>query len=237
MGATRRRVKWGLAPRNAELKGAPVLPYPAVLFDLDGTLLDSVALTLGSLRHTLLEHGLPIRADAEILAGIGTPLCEQLEGWATPDAPLPRLIATYRTHHRTHHDAMARPYPGVCDVVAELAALGGRLGLVTNKGRAGAERGLAILELAQCFEVIASDTGLGEPPRSLVDHAVAMLGGDRHQTLFIGDSVHDIEAGRAAGVRTAAVLWGPFPVSALERAEPDFLVADAAELRALVGVG
>lgn len=134
--------------------------------------------------------------------------------------------------------AMARPYPGVCDAVASLAGAGARLGLVSSKERTTVERGLQVLDLARCFEVIVSadDIGQDRPHPEPVSKALAALAADPAQVIFIVDDVRDIRSGRQAGVQTAAVLWGPRAAPELELAKPDFLVEDVQQLRSLLGV-
>ena len=88
-----------------------------VLFDLDGTLIDSVRLILDSYHYTLQTHGLPPRTDDEWLEGIGTPLTAQFSAWRDTAGMLEALIATYREYNLKHHDRMVTVYPGVVDVV------------------------------------------------------------------------------------------------------------------------
>jgi pyrophosphatase PpaX len=91
-----------------------------VLFDLDGTLIDSVRLILDSYHHTLAAHGLPPRTDDEWLEGVGTPLTAQFGALRDTSGMLDALIATYREFNLKHHDRMVTVYPGVVDVVREL---------------------------------------------------------------------------------------------------------------------
>lgn len=212
------------------------MPYRAVLFDLDGTLLDSVALIVASFEHALEAHGLPARDRATICAGIGTPLVAQLETLSGGAVPLEPLVETYRTHNIAHHDRMARPFPGVQALVRRLQQTGTRLGLVTSKRRAGADRGLRLLELEGCFDVIvaADDVERGKPHPEPVHRSLEGLGCAPGEAAFVGDSVHDIEAGNRAGVATVGVLWGPFGRQQLEPARPHRLVETVEELARLL---
>ncbi|MEP6574638.1 MAG: HAD hydrolase-like protein, partial [Gemmatimonadota bacterium] len=88
-----------------------------VLFDLDGTLIDSIRLILDSYHHTLATHGLPPRSEAEVLFGIGIPLRVQLAKYAESENEVDALIATYRTFNLANHDRMVRAYPGVVEMV------------------------------------------------------------------------------------------------------------------------
>jgi pyrophosphatase PpaX len=207
-----------------------------VLFDLDGTLIDSVRLILDSYHHTLATHGLPPRTDEEWLAGVGTPLTAQFAAWRDDPETLQALIATYREYNLTHHDRMVTVYPGVVDVVRVLKDDGITTGLVTSKNRAGAVRGLTLARLEAMMDVLvcADEVENPKPHPEPVEKAVRLLGADPRATVYVGDSVHDMLAGRAAEVRTAAVLWGPFGRSHLEGAQPDYWLQRPNELLTLV---
>jgi pyrophosphatase PpaX len=125
-----------------------------ILFDLDGTLIDSVRLILDSYHHTLAAHGLPPRTDEEWLRGVGTPLRVQFADWADDPDTLEALIATYREYNLAHHDRMVTVYPGVVDAVTRIKAAGLTTGLVTSKNRQGALRGLALVKLEQMMDVL-----------------------------------------------------------------------------------
>lgn len=210
--------------------------YSTVLFDLDGTLIDSIQLILDSYHHTLAAHGLPPRDDRYWLAGIGTPLSVQFREWAGDEEQLQAMIATYRAFNLAHHDARIRIYPGVAACVTALARGGIRLGVVTSKNRAGALRGLDLVGLRDAMEVIvaADDVTQPKPHPEPVHLAAARLGISAAGALFVGDSLHDMHAGREAGAGTGAVLWGPFDRAHLEPAAPDYWLAAPADLTALV---
>jgi len=213
-----------------------VARFDAVLFDLDGTLLDSVELILQSYRHTLEAHGLPPRDREEILAGLGTPLEVQLGRWVAAEH-VAALVDTYVAHNLAVHDALVRPFPGVSEVVNALAGAGTKLALVTSKRRRGASRGLAALAMSDRFEalVCADDVERPKPHPEPVHRALAALGGvEPARTVFVGDATHDVRAGRAAGVATAAVLWGAATRAQLEPERPDHWAEDAADLAALL---
>ncbi|MBA3316537.1 MAG: HAD-IA family hydrolase [Gemmatimonadales bacterium] len=207
-----------------------------VLFDLDGTLIDSVRLILDSYHHTLATHGLPPRTDAEWLEGVGTPLAAQFRAWQDTAGMLEELIATYREYNLEHHDRMVTVYPGVVDVVRELKRDGISTGLVTSKNRTGALRGLTLVRLESLMDVLvcADEVDNPKPHPEPVEKAVRLLGADPATTVYVGDSIHDMRSGRAAGVRTAAVLWGPFGRAHLEGAQPDYWLEKPEELLALV---
>ena len=207
-----------------------------VLFDLDGTLIDSIRLILDSYHHTLSQHQLPARTDDDWLKGIGTPLHVQFAEWRQHPERLQAMIATYREYNLKHHDRMVTVYPGVVDAVRELKAAGLATGLVTSKNRQGAIRGLRLVGLEALMDVLvcADEVTNPKPHPEPVEKAVALLGAEPATTVYVGDSVHDMHSGRAAGVKTAAALWGPFGRSHLEGARPDYWLETPGELVELV---
>lgn len=207
-----------------------------VLFDLDGTLIDSIRLILDSYHHTLSQHQLPARTDDDWLKGIGTPLHVQFAEWRQHPERLQAMIATYREYNLKHHDRMVTVYPGVVDAVRELKAAGLATGLVTSKNRQGAIRGLRLAGLEALMDVLvcADEVTNPKPHPEPVEKAVALLGAEPATTVYVGDSVHDMHSGRAAGVKTAAALWGPFGRSHLEGARPDYWLETPGELVELV---
>jgi pyrophosphatase PpaX len=211
-------------------------PIRTVLFDLDGTLIDSVRLILDSYHHTLAAHGLPPRTDDEWLAGVGTPLTAQFAAWGHDPDTIQALIATYREYNLKHHDRMVTVYPGVVAVVRTLKEEGVATGLVTSKNRTGAVRGLTLVRLEALMDVLvcSDEVENPKPHPEPVEKAVRLLDADPEATVYVGDSIHDMHSGRAAGVRTAAVLWGPFGRSQLEGARPDYWLERPEDLLTLV---
>jgi pyrophosphatase PpaX len=193
------------------------------LFDLDGTLLDSIELILHSFHHTTRIHMGRELGDAYWLRGVGTPLRDQLATVAQSAAELQAMLDTYRTYNLESHDRMARPYPGVVEVVRRLQERGSRLGLVTSKLSTGAERGLKLLRLEDSFSVriCADDVARGKPDPEPVLKALSALSEEPEEAVFIGDSLHDVQSGKRAGVRTAVVTWGPFGRAPFEEEPPD----------------
>ncbi|HEY3935210.1 MAG TPA: HAD hydrolase-like protein, partial [Gemmatimonadales bacterium] len=163
--------------------------FSTVLFDLDGTLLDSVDLIVDSYHHTFRIHHLPWHSRDEILAGMGTPLRSVFGKMTDDSALIDSWIATYREYNLAHHDARVHAYPGVVDMVRRIAAAGRRIGLVTSKNRSGAQRGLTLIGLANEMEVIvgADDVLHPKPDPEPVERALAALGAAADSSLFVGD--------------------------------------------------
>jgi pyrophosphatase PpaX len=208
--------------------------FHTFLFDLDGTLLDSIDLIMQSYRHTMLVHRGTAPNDAVWLAGLGTPLRVQFAGVSDDPAEIEAMVATYRDYNLANHDQMVRPFEGIVPALTALATRGS-LGLVTSKFRDGALRGLKVLGLEEHIRVIvgADDVRRPKPDAEPVRLAMERLEADPATTVFVGDSPHDLTAGRAAGVRTAAVLWGPFPRELLAAQAPDYWIQSPPELTTL----
>ena len=200
------------------------LPFRTYLFDLDGTLIDSVELILRSYRHTVEVHLGTVPPDEVWLQGMGTPLRRQMEGLTEDAEVVEAMINTYREYNREHHDALVSEFPGARRVVESLNRLGAKLGVVTSKFGRGARRGLAVCGMEGMFPVVvgADDVDRHKPDPAPVRLALERLGAEAGETIFIGDSPHDLAAGRAAGVSTGAALWGPIARRLLAPYEPDF---------------
>lgn len=211
--------------------------FQTVLFDLDGTLIDSVDLIVDSYHHAYQVHGLPAQSREAILAGIGTPLRTVFGSMTADAAMIDSWIATYREYNLTHHDARVRAYDGTVAMVHQIKASGRRVGLVTSKNYAGALRGLALVGLGGAMEVIvgADNVVNPKPHPEPVERALTVLDMPADTCIFVGDSRHDIHAGRGAGVWTAGVTWGPFDRKHLEFAAPDYICDTPQELLAVIG--
>ncbi len=209
-------------------------PY-AVLFDLDGTLIDSIALLLASMKHTF--HGRPRQpSDAEWIEGLGTPLPKQLTPYVESDEDRERLVNRYRTFQLEHHDRLMAQYEGVIDTLALLYQRGHPLGVVTSKGNLMMERGLKFIGADDYIEVaIGYDSvHIHKPDPYPVRAALEKLEYESNEAVFVGDSPHDIKAGNAAGVITIAALWGPFTRSQLEPYKPTYFLDNIKELPSML---
>ncbi len=212
----------------------------AVLLDFDGTFLDSVELILAAFRHTFtVHHGAPPPDEAWV-RGIGTPLLTQLAELARPEDDVDHLLTTYRDFVVEHHDDLAKPFAGMPEAVASLRARGLKLAIVTSKRRIGVARGLRPAGLLEAFDtwVCPEDVTHAKPHPEPVFLALEQLGVGIDEAVFVGDSPHDLHAGRAAGVATAAVRWGPFEDHRLDACDPDHWLETPSDLVALAsGLG
>jgi pyrophosphatase PpaX len=209
-------------------------PY-AVLFDLDGTLIDSIALLLASMRHTFQGRSRQ-PTDAEWIEGLGTPLPKQLTPYVESDEDRERLVNRYRLFQHENHDHLMGRYEGVIDTLALLFQRGHPMGVVTSKGNTMMDRGLKFIGADDYIEVaIGYDSvHIHKPDPYPVRAALEKLGYQPNEAVFVGDSPHDIKSGNAAGVITIAALWGPFTRSVLEPYQPTHFLSQIQDLPSLL---
>lgn len=214
---------------------APTRPI-AVLFDLDGTLIDSITLLLKSVRHAFEGFSGPVPTDAEWIEGIGTPLAKQLAAYARSDAEIQALNDRYRAFQREHHDQYTALYPGTLEVIQTLHAAGHPMGIVTSKSNYMMDRALSFTEIARYMDTtIGSDSCTRHKPDPFPVHlALQELGYTTTEAVFIGDSPHDMNAGNSAGVTTIAALWGPFTKDQLRPTNPTHYLESITALPPLV---
>ena len=208
----------------------------ALLFDLDGTLIDSIELILNSARYAF--EGFEGRAptDDEWRALIGRPLTDSFREFVSHEPEVERLVGRYREYQLEHHDRLVRAYDGVIDVIRGLAAAGHPMALVTSKADWLAERALKHVGLADEIRVIVGCDSCTrhKPHPEPVENALALLRAGPADAMFVGDSPHDVESGRAAGVYTVGVSWGAFTREEMLRSGADLVIDDIAALPAAV---
>lgn len=210
-----------------------------LLFDGDGTLIDTYDMILRSMRRTLNDGEGMALSDAELMVGVGTPLLDQMLHFTRGDVPrAERLVDEYRAHNDSIHDAGIRAFDGTAAVLERFHAAGIPLGVVTSKRHELAERGFRLTGLFDFFDVFigADDWPEHKPKPGPILHAGELLGVAPEHCLYIGDSPYDIQAGNAAGCRTVAVTWGMFSAEALSAEHPTFMIDSLSELADMLGV-
>ena len=205
-----------------------------ILFDNDGTLVDTHDLILASMRHstrTVLGRVIP---DDVLLRKVGQPLAVQMRDFSDDPEEQREILRVYREHNHAIHDEVVRAFPGVAEGLATLVERGYALGVVTSKMHALAWRGLEITGLAPYLAccIGADDCKRFKPEAEPVLRGAEALGLTPDQCIYVGDAPFDIQAGKAAGTLTAAALWGMFPAEVLRAEEPDFVFATFADLAA-----
>jgi pyrophosphatase PpaX len=182
--------------------------YPVVLFDLDGTVVDSGGIILASMRHaarTVLGREF---SDQELLASVGGPGLEAQMAVLAEDR-VDELVTVYRAHNEPLHDTLEF-CTGMADALVTLKEQGRRLGLVTAKRRATVELAFARLPLAGLFEVVVGgdETERHKPSPEPLELGLERLGVSPEGAAYVGDSPFDMQAARAAGMAAIGVTWG-----------------------------
>jgi pyrophosphatase PpaX len=207
----------------------------ALLFDLDGTLIDSLDLLLDCMDSAFAGRARrPTRA--QWTAGIGTPLRTQLAEWADSAEDVHTLVEGYRAYQDVHLERLTSLFPDVASTVAWARAQGHATAIVTSKGRVMTQRSLRHVGLESAFDTVVTyeETLRHKPMPDPVWLALERLGLSADRALFVGDSPHDMHAGRAANVRTAAALWGPFSRAELSDSNPTYWLHRMGELPAVI---
>jgi pyrophosphatase PpaX len=204
-----------------------------LLFDLDGTVIDTGPLIAASFRHAVFTVLGKQIDDEEMLAYVGGwSLREQMERLASERSQ--ELVEAYRAYNEPHHEGLEF-CEGMRDLLDEISGGNVPLGLVTAKRRATVEIAFGHLpELERLFDVVvtAEDTERHKPHPEPLLYALEQFGVEPESATYVGDSPFDIEAARAAGMRAIAVTWGGIHgKDRLRITEPDALVTSADELR------
>src|SRR5262245_40328239 len=211
-----------------------------LLFDLDGTLIDSVAdiaTASNELRAAYRLAPLPVAAVSQFVGGGVENLVRQLLR-EREDAVLAEAIALYRRAYERHCLDQTRPYPGVPETLAAMRRASCVLAVISNKPEGFSRHILDGLRLLSLFDlVVGGDTVVPtKPDPAPLVHAMQKLAAAPPETWMVGDSPGDIRAGRAARCGTAAVTYGLRTREELERERPDRMVDRFAELPAALGI-
>ncbi len=204
----------------------------AIVFDLDGTLVDSFGDISAAFRRSFhVIGGEPPPLDA-VRASIGTPLVEMYAPYAPADA-IPHLVAEYRRDYAERCADSTRPFPGIVALLEDLRARGHALAVATTKSTWMARTVVGRLGLESRVDHVQGTDGFPHKPApDVILHALAGVG--REGRWMIGDTSFDIAAGRAAGLRTCAVTWGVHAEDVLRAARPDVLVTSVEDLRVVL---
>lgn len=211
--------------------------FTTVLFDLDGTIVDTNELIIQSFLHTLEGVTDEPFTREKIIPHMGFPLVEQLRFFTGLDE-VDELMAKYRKFNVEKHDELVREFPHVREVLAALRDARVRMGVVTNKMRNTTMMGLKLCGLEPFIETVVTveDVARGKPHPDPVLKALEQMGAKAEHALMVGDSQYDIIAAREAGVASAAVAWSLKDEAYLRSHNPDYFIRDMRELLQIVGI-
>jgi len=201
----------------------------AVLWDLDGTILDTTELILLSYRHAFSSVLKREISDEEALANFGEPLRAVMTRYSTERAE--ELMDCYRDHNHEHHDNFVEPFPGILDALANIERRGFKQVIVTSKTEWLSRRGLELFGLTKFFEEVVGFESSEEhkPAPGPAIEALRRLKILPEEAVFVGDSSADFHCASAAGIPFAFALWGPNP-EALGGEVPEFTLTDPRDI-------
>ena len=197
-----------------------------VIFDLDGTLLNTIEDLAAGVNHTLAAHGLPQHTIDEYTLMVGNGMRKLVmralpENLAADDAFVDSMLAEFLNYYADHIDIYTKPYPGIPELIKGLSTDGYRLAVASNKIQAGAEK-----LISEFFPGIPFVAVMGNSPQyplkpdaALVEYIMDKAGTDRAHTIMVGDSGTDIQTARNAGITVIAVSWGFRPRHELTNAD------------------
>ncbi|MEK4146391.1 pyrophosphatase PpaX [Robertmurraya sp. FSL W8-0741] len=207
-----------------------------LLFDLDGTLIDTNELIIQSFLHTLEQYYPGAYKREDVLPFMGPTLTET---FASMNAEkVEEMTNVYRTFNIAHHDDLVTEFEGVRETVAVLKEKGFKLGIVTTKRLAVVEKGLRLTKLESYFDVVVAldHVTKAKPDPEPIVKALAQLDSIPEEAMMIGDNFHDIVGGKNAGTKTAGVAWSLKGKAFLEQYDPDFMLEHMSDLFEILGV-
>lgn len=206
-----------------------------ILFDLDGTIIDTNELIISSFMNVLEKHVSAPLTREQIIPKMGMTLEQQLQNFSGSE-DVTHFLKAYRKYNDAHHDAMVQPFPHVLEVIQELHRRGVTMGVVTTKNKPGTIRVLEMFGLQKYMKAVVTlmDVEHPKPHPEPVQKAVAAIGADPERTLMVGDSPMDIQSAQAAGVRSAGVAWSLKGETLLREYRPDYILQDMVDLYSLL---
>ena len=211
--------------------------YPYVLFDLDGTILDTNELILSSFMHTLEVNQPGKYTRQDVIDEMGGPLVEMLRKFDPDNAE--ELVAVYRKYNWEEHDRLVTIFPYVQQVLKTIKDEGFKTALVTTKQRSSAIHGMELYEIDQYIDYVVGmeDTASHKPSPEPLLLAMENIGARADQTIMVGDNPVDILGAKNAGVASCGVAWSMRGADYLLEFEPDYMIDDMRELLDIIRTG
>ncbi|UGB30314.1 pyrophosphatase PpaX [Metabacillus sp. B2-18] len=207
-----------------------------LLFDLDGTLINTNELIIESFLHTLHSYYPNQYKREDVLPFIGPTLYDTFN--SINAEKVEEMVKVYRKFNHEQHDVLVKEYETVFETVKTLKEKGFKLGIVTTKIRATVNMGLTLTKLDQFFDVVVTldDVENAKPHPEPVLKALEQLGSKPEEAIMVGDNHHDVEAGKNAGTKTAGVAWSIKGRDYISSHNPDYLLETMSDLLPIVGV-
>lgn len=202
----------------------------AVLFDLDGTLINTNELIIESFQHAMKEHLNKEISREEVVMTFGEPLRYAMLRY--DEENVDEMLRIFRSHNENRHDVLAKEFEGVYHGIKSLKEMGIKIALVTSKRKKMTERGLRLVQVYNFMDAIVTpeDTETHKPSGEPALKACEILQVDPDETIFVGDSHNDILCGKDAGCYTCLVSYTALPLGEMMSYEPDFIIDSIVEL-------
>ncbi|MDQ1144399.1 pyrophosphatase PpaX [Bacillus sp. SORGH_AS 510] len=206
-----------------------------VLFDLDGTLIDTNELIITTYLHTL-EKYFPSKYQREDVLPFLGPTLHEVFGNMDPDR-VEEMVSEYRAFNIANHDELVKEFEGVLETVQTLKERGYKMGIVTTKRHDVTLKGLRLMNLEDYFEVIVAYDHVEKvkPDPEPIFKALEQLGSTPEESIMVGDNFHDILAGKNAGTATAGVAWSIKGREYVAKYEPDYMLENMKDLLTILG--
>ncbi len=210
------------------------MPRTVVVFDLDGTLIDSADAVVETAAAAHAAHDLSPPDPDAVRGAIGTPLSQMLATGGTPPELNQAVTATYRALYRPIAERLERPFTGIHDLLRELADQGVRMAIATGKSQFGADRGALDHGLLPFMGAVVGMDGTrrGKPHPDILLTALAGVSAAPTDAVMVGDTTYDLDMARGIGVPAIAVSWGVHSIERLQTCRPDAVAHSMDELAA-----
>jgi pyrophosphatase PpaX len=206
-----------------------------ILFDLDGTLIDTNELIISTYLHTLEKYFPGKYKRQDVLPFLG-PTLHEVFGAMDPER-VEEMVLEYRTYNLANHDALVKEFVGVMETIETLKKKGYKLAIVTTKREDVAFKGLRLMKLDSFFDVMIAYDHVKKvkPDPEPIFLALEKLNSRPEETLMVGDNFHDVLAGKNAGTKTAGVAWTIKGRDYLAKYEPDYMLENMTDLLSILG--
>lgn len=207
--------------------------FEVILFDLDGTLVNSVPLLRKTFQNVFSDMDIPW-TENNMLHLSTLPLKESAKRFA--EQRQKEFLTSFMKHYLSHHDKLMKMFPGTREMLELLKSHKHRLGIVTSKTHTGTMTCVDFLRIAALMDVIITDDDAAhhKPHPEPLLKAMEVLSVSAEVTLFVGDSSPDLIAAKSAGVKVAYVTWGAGNIEDIKQYKPDYIIEDWSQLTDLV---
>ncbi len=206
-----------------------------LIFDSDGTLVDTLRLIVAAYNYAVEPVLARTFDEGQVYALFGPPM-ERIFGNLLPPSAVNGAVDRYHAFYRQHFHEYARVYPGIFDLLTAIQKSDRKLGVLTGAGRVAAELTMQFTYLSAFFTTLVTGDDVDHPkpdPQGLF-MAISKIGGISDETIYVGDSIVDLDAAKRAGARSGAALWGSRYPAELSMSSPDFIFREPSQIMEII---